>query len=124
MITRAPIPAASIAWGRTLPTASTTTSAPAGISSARRADQSSGLSTSVAPSARATGARAALGSTTMIRAAPAAWRTAVNRQPIAPAPKTTTDSPGRSAARFVPLTTQASGSTRAASSAGTSSEIG
>ena len=48
----------------------------------------------------------------------------MNRQPIAPAPKTTADSPGRIAARFVPLTTQASGSTSAASSAGTSSEIG
>ena len=48
----------------------------------------------------------------------------MNRQPMAPAPKTTADSPGRIAARFVPLTTQASGSTSAASSAGTSSEMG
>ena len=48
----------------------------------------------------------------------------MNRQPIAPAPNTTTVSPGRRAARFVPLTTQARGSTSAASSAGTLSEIG
>ena len=48
----------------------------------------------------------------------------MNRQPMAPAPNTTADSPGRIAARLVPLTTQASGSTSAASSAGTSSEIG
>ena len=56
--------------------------------------------------------------------APEARKTAMNRQPMAPAPNTTADSPGRIAARFVPLTTQASGSTSAASSAGTSSEMG
>jgi hypothetical protein len=68
--------------------------------------------------ARATAARAAFGSTTTIGAAPAALKTAVKRQPIGPAPKTTTDSPGRAAARLVPLTTQASGSVSAAISRG------
>ena len=58
-----------------------------------------------------------------MRAAPEARNTAMNRQPIAPAPKTTTDSPGRTAARFVPFTTQARGSTSAAISAETSGEI-
>ena len=44
-----------------------------------------------APSASATGARSARGSTTMTGLAPDAARTAVNRQPMAPAPNTTAD---------------------------------
>src|SRR6185312_6834656 len=51
--TRAPIAAASIAWGRTAPTASTTTSAPRGMISARLAVHSSGVRTSSAPTALA-----------------------------------------------------------------------
>ena len=60
----------------------------------------------------------ATGSTTTMGLQPVARKTARKRQPMAPAPMMSTDSPGRAAARRVPFTTQASGSTRAATGAG------
>src|SRR2546428_13044419 len=68
--------------------------------------------------------RLSLGSTTITGEAPAATSSAVKRQPIVPAPNTTADSPGRGTARLVPLTTQASGSMRAATGGAGVSAIG
>src|SRR5690349_19718687 len=67
-----------------------------------------------APTSIATAARAGCGSTTRTGPAPAALNIARNRQPIAPAPKMTADSPGRGLALLTPFTTQASGSISAA----------
>src|SRR2546428_7633491 len=68
--------------------------------------------------------RLSLGSTTITGEAPAATSSAVKRQLIVPAPNTTADSPGRGTARLVPLTTQASGSMRAATGGASVSAIG
>ena len=96
-----------------------------GRSVSRRAANSSGVSDVRPPRPRwATARRASVGSTTMIGDAPAARKTATKRQPIAPAPKMTADSPGRGFARLAPLTTQARGSMSAATSAVGSSAIG
>ena len=85
---------------------------------------SSGATTTSAPSARATSARAATGSTTMMGPQPVARKTARNRQPMAPPPTMSTrlHRVARRPCR-VPLTTQARGSARAATGAGTASAM-